>query len=155
MRLDRFAFALFLAACGGGNKAAAPKAPPPTDPIAKTAGPECKVVAEHTVTVILAGQPDQQQPMSTMIRTRCDSDGWTDEVRSCFGTVQSEGEAEGCVGMLTMPQRKAFTDERAKLGTGVAAETAPPPPTTKARTTRGATKKEPKGGAADPCQGGE
>jgi hypothetical protein len=152
---------LAFTACGG-HKAAPTTPVAKPDPIPHTAGPACAAVADHMVTVVAADQPDTHAKLGEAIRTRCTTDHWSDEARSCLATMENEAEAKGCVDMLTEPQRKALGDDGAKLGMteppkpGAAESAAAPAPTPPARTTRGATPK-PKGGAksSDPCQGGE
>lgn len=157
-------FVLAIAACGGSPKPAAPKAPEPVaDPIPRTAGPECKLVAEHIMQVVPAEDPETRVKFGEVARTHCETDKWSDEARSCLNTIESEPEAEGCLKLLSDQQRKAFMADASKLDPGSKgdAETAgaapPPPPPAKARTTRGATKKEssPPAKSSDPCQGGE
>ncbi|HEU0031802.1 MAG TPA: hypothetical protein VFQ53_14290 [Kofleriaceae bacterium] len=158
-------------ACGGGSKSVKEPAPVP-DPIAKTTGPACKVVADHMAQVALAGrdpaQPDDTGKVASALRTRCETDGWSDEARSCFATMQNDQEAEGCHGMLTPEQRKAL-DKDVKPATPAeppkaeaAAAPPPPAPTPTPSRSRGAVKKKPapskstgSGTSADPCQGGE
>ncbi|MBS1119746.1 MAG: hypothetical protein H6Q90_1974 [Deltaproteobacteria bacterium] len=151
-----------LTACGGGPKAAPTMPAAKPDPIPHTAGPACTAVAEHLVIVLAVDEPDTQAKLGDMVRTRCTTDQWSDEARSCLAAAENGAEVKGCVGTLTEPQRTAFdADERALLGktdapkaeTAPAPTAAPPPP---ARATRGATPK-PKGGSktSDPCQGGE
>jgi hypothetical protein len=147
---------------------------PKPDPIPKTAGPNCKAVAEHAVTVVLADKPDAQPKMADILRGHCDTDKWSDEARSCIATAQNESEAEGCSKMLTTAQHEAVKADFEKMEGGthehgpmakpvMAPGSAPPPPAdAKPRTTRGAVKKDKekdaKGGpskSGDPCQGGE
>ena len=155
---------LFLAACGGGHKPTVVAQPTPKpDPIPKTAGPDCKAVADHVVTVMLADKPDLQAKMSEAIRSHCTADKWSDEARSCLATMQNEAEGDGCEKMLTDAQRKAVDGE----SVGSSSSAAMPPPGAPAepkptRATRGATKKDPKDAkgvptknSGDPCQGGE
>lgn len=160
MRPMRAFLLAFLVACGGGNKPV-PKTPEPTpDPIPKTAGPDCKAVAEHVVTVMFAEHPDDQAKAGDAIRSHCDSDKWSDEARSCLATMQNEDEGKGCAKMLTKEQHEAVMaavdmkhHDAAMAPTAPPASAPPPPP---GRTTRGAQPK-PKGPAktGDPCQGGE
>ncbi len=149
-----------LGACGGGPKAVAPKAPEPVaDPIPRTAGPECKLVAEHLMQVVPAEDPETRGKFGEVARTHCEADKWSDEARSCLNTIESEPEAEGCLELLSDPQRQAFMADAAKLDPGSKGdvETTGAPPKPKPRTTRGATKKEssPPAKSSDPCQGGE
>ncbi len=96
----------FVLACGGTP--AAQKATP--DPIPKTAGPSCKVVVQHLATLgdrdPLAD--DANAKASATLRRHCESDGWSDDARSCLATAQSQPELDGCKGMLTEAQRQAF-----------------------------------------------
>jgi hypothetical protein len=161
---------LTVAACSGGHKPVAKTPPPPVDPIPTSGGPDCKAVAEHLVTVVLADKPDQQAAATPGFRTRCTDDKWTDTARSCFNTANDQGELDGCLKMLSQAQRDAFDKASQPGGNGGGATVlapagggkvdqpkAPPPAPTKS-TTRGATKKDDKGGSkseSDPCQGGQ
>ena len=93
---------LTVAACSGGHKPAAKTPPPPVDPIPTSGGPDCKAVADHLVTVVLADKPDQQAAASPGFRSRCADDKWSDTARSCFadkwlslayGRVVGDGDA--------------------------------------------------------------
>ena len=154
-----------LVACGGGTQQVAKVEPPKPDPIPATAGPDCKTVASHTVTTIdAAALGDKGPAMVTLLEKRCTEDKWSDEARSCFATIQSDDEGQGCAdGKLTEAQREAVKRDAGELlGEGNesmkkkeegATGGAPKPDEKKGKgTTRGVTKK-PKGG--DPCQGGE
>jgi hypothetical protein len=149
---------IFGQACGGGAQTApAPK--PVADPVPHTAGPPCGEVAAHVQQ--MAGNEDPK--ILDMVRTRCNADHWSDEARSCFGTMQSEPEADGCAKLLTPAQRAAMDKASKELQPAVdeappapqPAAAAPPAP---ASHTRGATKKPPKpaaGKSGNPCDGGE
>src|SRR5207244_788640 len=117
------------------------KPPEPTpDPIPTTAGPECKVVAEHLATVVLADKLDAQAKATAGFRARCADDKWSDEVRSCFGTAGDAGEVDGCAGKLSAAQRDAFvkiTGEPMPAAAMKPAES-PAPPADEGRKTRGA-----------------
>jgi hypothetical protein len=158
-------FALLLltvAACGGSPKPAATTPPPAPDPIPKTAGPKCDVVADKLAIVIHADKPDAQASAKTDIRARCSQDNWSDEARNCFATVESDAELDGCKQHLDATQKAGF----AKVAPGSdawdgAAGSAPAPaaapaaeaPKPKAKPrTRGA---QPKGDSSDPQEGGE
>jgi hypothetical protein len=171
MRLLRLAIVFCsLAACGSGNKPVAKEPPPPADPIPTTAGPACKAVAEHMVTVILDDKPDAHAKAIEMLQTHCTDDKWSDEARSCLGTAQTDAEAEGCVKMLTAVQRDALeqaaprSPEAAVHDDKSGAAPPPTPASTPTRSTRGVKKKPPpsktgadpcQGGESDPCQGGQ
>ena len=160
------AFALCMA-CGGGNKKHTDTAP--TDPIPKTAGPECGAVGEHLATLAdhdAAAGPDKA--MAQKIAGACKTDAWSDDARSCFATANSDDEALGCMKLLTEPQHQAFDKATRTKAPAAAAAMAPadseaepaaeppPPPTPKKATTRGPVKKDkPKSRSGDPCQGGE
>lgn len=166
MRLLRLApFALCsIIACGGGGKkptttAAQPEAP--GDQIPKTAGPACAAVAEQLAIMLHADRaPDQQSAetakTSASLRSQCEADKWSDEARNCLGSVQSQGELDGCSKLLTETQRKAITAASAPPDReGMMPAEAPKAEEPKRRT-RGAVKKD-KGtkGDSDPDDGGE
>jgi hypothetical protein len=158
-------------ACSGGKNSTKPVTPLPPeqkpDPIPKTAGPECKVVAEQLVHMLLADKPNKHAMAIPIVTKRCTEDKWSDEARSCAASAQNADEADGCVKHLTPAQKesmqnaaKAFEED----GPDAAAGGPAPPPAAPKPTTRGAIKKseqskdkgtkgKPKG--ADPCQGGE
>jgi hypothetical protein len=161
------AFALCMA-CGGGNKKHTDTTP--TDPIPKTAGPECGAVGEHLATLAdhdAAAGPDKA--MAQKIAGACKTDAWSDDARSCFATANSDDEALGCMKLLTEPQHQAFDKATRTKAKEPAAAMAPatadseaepaaaePPPPPKKATTRGPVKKDkPKSRSGDPCQGGE
>jgi hypothetical protein len=166
----RLAYSLvFAVACGGAKPAVqAPPAPPP-DPIPATAGPDCKTVADHLATLVDHDpvHADQENAITKLFRTRCESDKWSDEVRSCMATAHSDAEQDGCAGKLAAAQHSALTDARAKIdapkpdaaGEGANAEAAPATDAkVSGHTTRGAVKKPKTKGAgrtSDPCEGGE
>jgi hypothetical protein len=147
-------------ACGGSGKPVAPSAPPPApDPIPTTVGPDCKVVADKLAIVVHAAKPDAQASASADLRTRCADDKWSDEARSCFATVESDTEIDGCKQHLTDAQKPALEKlaptNDAWSGGAAAPAAAPAPaakPEPKKRSTRGAT---PKTESADPQEGGE
>lgn len=155
-------FVLIVAACGGGSpKPATP--PPAPDPIPKTAGPSCDVVADKLAIVIHADKPDAQATAKASLRSRCTDDKWSDEARSCFATVESDAEMDGCRQHLDDNQKSGL----AKVAPGSAAaggapapaaaaapaaESAPAPKPKAKRSTRGA---QPKGDSSDPQEGGE
>src|SRR4051812_18439311 len=141
MRL--LALIVLTVACGGGSKPVAGP-PPAPDPIPKTAGPGCDVVADKLAIVLHADKPDAQASAKAELRARCSGDKWSDEARSCFATVESDAELDGCRQHLDESQKPGL----AKLAPGSAAteaapaaapapEAAPPPKTTKKRATRG------------------
>ncbi|MEO8702784.1 MAG: hypothetical protein ABI867_22255 [Kofleriaceae bacterium] len=159
----------FVMACGGGSPPVA-KPEAKADPIPTTAGPECKAVAAHLVTVVLADRPDIHGKAVPLIAQHCHEDKWNDEVRSCMATASNDDESDACAKKLTDQQRIALEADAKRVmasdDDGVVA--APPPvPTSVAPaapesapksgkgTTRGATKKDGGSKPADPCQGGE
>jgi hypothetical protein len=147
---------LFVAACGGSPKPAA--APPPApDPIPKTAGPDCGVVADKLAIVVHADKPDAQPMAKGNLKSRCTDDQWSDEARSCFATVESEAEIDGCRQHLTDAQKTAIAKhvpagelEAAPTPAAAAAPVEQPKQKTK-RSTRGAKPKD----SSDPQEGGE
>ena len=162
-----FALLVFVVAtaagCGGSSKPAA--APPPApDPIPKTAAPKCDVVADKLAIVIHADKPDAQAGSKAQLRARCSEDKWSDEARSCFATVESDAELDGCKQHLDDPQKAGFAKvapahdawEGAAGAAPAPAAAAPAPaeaPKPKAKPrTRGA---QTKGDSSDPQEGGE
>jgi hypothetical protein len=158
MRL--LALLVITVACGGGSKPVA--APPPApDPIPKTAGPACDVVGDKLSIVLHADKPDEQASAKADLTARCTTDKWSDEARSCFATVETDAELDGCRQHLDDAQKSALaklapaTTEPTPAAAPAAAPApvaAPPPKTTKKRATRGA---QPKGDSSDPQEGGE
>jgi hypothetical protein len=158
MRL--LALLVFTVACGGGAKPVATAPPPAPDPIPKTAGPACEVVADKLAIVVHADKPDAQAGAKAELRARCSDDKWSDEARSCFATVETDAELDGCRQHLDDAQKSAL----AKVTGDAAAPTAPAPAAaaapadtapakpSKKRTTRGA---QPKSDSSDPQEGGE
>ena len=150
-------FVLTIAASCGGSPKPAP-VPPTPDPIPKTAGPSCDVVADKLAIVIHADQPDAQADAKTQLRARCTGDKWSDEARSCFATVESDAELDGCRQHLDDTQKAGFAKvtggggAAAPAPAAAAAPAAEPPKPKAKRTTRGA---QPKGDSSDPQEGGE
>jgi hypothetical protein len=161
---------LTVAACSGGHKPVAKTPPPPADPIPVTGGPDCKTVADHLVTVVLADKLDQQAAAAPALRSRCTDDKWPDTARSCFNTATDQGELDGCLKMLSQAQRDAFDKASQPTGVGGAQVMAPAAPgggpadtkadkpkSTPKGGTRGPAKKDTGGPKteSDPCQGGQ
>ena len=158
-----FALLVFAVACGGASSKPATAPPPAPDPIPKTAAPKCEVVADKLAIVIHADKPDAQTAAKAQLRARCSQDNWSEEARSCFGTVESDAELDGCKQHLDEAQKAAFAKlaptpdawEGAAGGAPAPAAAAPaaeaPKPKAKPRT-RGA---QPKGDSSDPQEGGE
>jgi len=162
--MTRFAMLLVVvAACGGG----APKSSTgpgvggggeTADPIPKTKGPDCAIVADKLATVAHADTPDRQAEARDKLRTRCADDKWSDDARNCFATVENEDEIEGCSKHLSDAQRGQLhlgSPDMAPKG-GNTGAASPPPPGGEAKTkthrgTRGAGQKS----SSDPCEGGE
>src|SRR5262245_34538787 len=111
-----FAFVIALAACGSGPKQSTTP-PPPPDPIPKTAGPDCKAVADHMLTLAEHDgmRPDVEAKIVSTCKARCEKDHWTDESRSCMATAGSEDEQTGCNKMFTPGQIKNLGDDKAML----------------------------------------
>ena len=151
-----FVLVAALAACGGAKPAA--KAPEPKpDPIPHTAGPACKAVADHMVALAEhdVAHPEADTAFARSVEDRCHNDKWPDDVRTCFATITSQPEADGCMNMLPNDQRWALDAKKPEPeAAATKADEAPK------RSTRGAVKKDapkakPKGKASDPCEGGE
>ncbi len=162
--MTRFALVLLLAgACGGGGaskSSTTPGVPGETpDPIPRTKGPDCAIVADRLATVAHADTPDRQAEARDKLRMRCADDKWTDEARSCFATVETDDEINGCGKLLTDAQRAQLDmpggpDVDMSPKGGAAGAAAPGGDSGKAKTrggTRGAGQKT----SSDPCEGGE
>lgn len=153
--LGRLIFVV-VAACGGSKPAARAPEPKP-DPIPHTAGPACKAVADHMVTLAErdVAHPEADTALAKTIQDRCQSDKWPDDVRSCFATINTEPESDGCMNMLPKEQRWTV-DAKAAAAPDSSAMKADEAPK---RSTRGAVKKpppaKPKSKTSDPCEGGE
>jgi len=157
MRL--LALLLLTVACGGSSKPASPPAP---DPIPKTAGPDCAVVADKLAIVVHADKPDAQGMAKGNFKARCTDDKWSDEARSCFATVETEAEIDGCRQHLDAAQKAAFAKHappsatasapKAEAAASMPAEAKPAEKPKAKRSTRGA---QPKGDSSDPQEGGE
>lgn len=159
MRL--LALLVFTVACGGGAKQVAAPPPPAPDPIPKTAGPACDVVADKLAIVVHADKPDAQASAKAELRARCSGDKWSDEARSCFATVETDAELDGCRQHLDDAQKTGFakvagdgaaTIMPAPAAASPPAEAAPAKKPAAKRATRGA---QPKGDSSDPQEGGE
>lgn len=159
--MTRFAAVLFVlgvTACGGGapKSVTGPGVPggggEVADPIPATKGPDCAVVADKLATVAHAETPDRQPEARDKLRIRCTDDKWSDEARSCFATVETDAEIDGCAKMLTDAQRGQL--DMASPDKPIGAPAPPPPAADKpkgGRGTRGATQRN----SSDPCEGGE
>jgi len=107
-------------------------------------------LAEHDV-----AHPEADTAFAKSVEDRCQNDKWPDDVRSCFATLNTEPEADGCMNMLPKDQRWALDKKAAPEADGAAMKAEEPK-----RATRGAVKKEapkpkPKSKTSDPCEGGE
>ena len=161
--MTRFAVVLVLVAgCGGGGAPKSPTGPgvgtgETADPIPKTKGPDCAIVADRLATVAHADTPDRQTEARDKLRTRCADDKWSDEARSCFATVETDDEIDGCGKLLTDAQRAQLDLPAMSPKGGNATGAAPPPPggdSGKAKT-RGGTRGAGQKSSSDPCEGGE
>jgi hypothetical protein len=169
-RLASVVLTIATAACGGSSKPAPTTPPPAPDPIPTTTGPDCAIVADKLAIVVHADKPDAQANARGNLKRQCADDKWSDNARSCFATVETDDELDGCRQHLDASQKAAFeklapardawTGEAAPAAAAPAASptSAAPPPAPpaksapKKRSTRGAT---PKGDSADPQEGGE
>lgn len=165
MRLLALLVLTVAVGCGGSSKPA-PQPPPAPDPIPKTPGPKCEVVADKLAIVIHADKPDAQAGAKAQLRARCNDDKWNDDARSCFATVETDAELDGCKQHLDDPQKAGFAKVApdrdawgdaagapapAAAAPAAAAPAPAPKPKAKPRT-RGA---QPKGDSSDPQEGGE
>lgn len=157
MRL--LAVLLLTAACGGSAKPAKTSTDSTSagsgavaDPIPRTAGPECTVVADRLAIAAAPDRTDEQAKIRADAATRCREDQWSDEARSCFAAVENEAEFEGCVGMLTPEQKAKLPGRSAEAPTEGAAPADPVAPMKEPAS----AKKKPGGTrSADPEEGGE
>ena len=141
------ALVVLTVACGGSKPP--PPPPPAPDPIPTTAAPDCGTVADKLAIVMHADAPDAQAAAKAELRARCHDDAWSGEARSCFATVESDAELDGCRQHLTDAQKAKLAPAGAPAPAAAPAPEAAPK---KARTTRGA---QPKGDSSDPQEGGE
>ncbi len=157
--MTRFAVLLLMAAaCGGGTPKTATgpgvgSAEVP-DPIPKTKGPDCAIVADRLATVAHADTPDRQDEARNMLRTRCAEDKWSDEARNCFSTVETDDEIDGCHKLLTDAQR-AHLHKPDSSPESPKAEKAMAPSGGSGKATRGGTRGAGHKTSSDPCEGGE
>jgi hypothetical protein len=146
MRLLAFVLASVVA-CGGNRAKPVEKLAP--DPIPKTAGPSCKEVTAHLAT-LADRDPAEDAKANESLRARCNSDGWSDEARSCFATATSDEEVDGCKTKLTTQQLTAFpTQEKPAAADSWSA------PNEGSKTTRGPVPKTKTKKDSDPCEGGQ
>jgi hypothetical protein len=68
------------------------------------------VIGEH-----MPSEPDGDIHAHALYELRCDTDGWTDEARSCLATISSDDEADGCLRLLDRDQRRRLAGDRARL----------------------------------------
>jgi hypothetical protein len=141
---------LTVAACGGSKPP--PPPPPAPDPIPTTAAPDCGAVADKLAIVMNADAPDAQAAAKAELRARCRDDKWSDEARSCFATVESDAELDGCRQHLSDAQKAKLAPGSAPAPAAAAAPAPEAAKPKKAHTTRGA---QPKGDSSDPQEGGE
>jgi hypothetical protein len=148
-----------MAACGGGG--ARPVAPKPTpDPIPNTAGPSCKEVTVHLAT-LAERDPAEDAKVNESLRARCESDGWSDEARSCLATASSDEELDGCKTKLTVQQLTAFprqekpADPWSSPKDGDGKDSKDRKDGTKRKTRGFAPKDKAHSKDGDPCEGGE
>lgn len=160
--MTRFAVVLLLVAgCGGGGGAPKRSTGPgvgageTADPIPKTKGPDCAIVADRLATVAHADTPERQAEARDKLRTRCADDKWTDEARSCFATVETDDEIEGCGKLLTDAQRAQLDLPAAMNPKGNAASSPAPGGDSGKSKTRGGTRGAGQKSSSDPCEGGE
>jgi len=100
--------------------------------------------------------PEADTALAKSVEDRCQSDKWPDDVRSCFATINTEPEADGCMNMLPKEQRWAF--DAKKAAPEADADSSAMKSEQPKGTTRGAVKKpapKPKSKASDPCEGGQ
>jgi len=121
------------------------------DPIPATKGPDCAVVADKLATVAHAETPDRQPEARDKLRIRCTDDKWSDEARSCFATVETDAEIDGCAKMLSDAQRGQLDLGSPDKPIGGAPAPGGGAPPKGPRGTRGPTQRN----SSDPCEGGE
>ena len=120
-----------LAACGASTTPAPTTSPTTTGTATTTAlvaptkpdpGPACDAVANHVVRIVVtekAAQGNywteaQSTAMTDVIRTRCDTDRWSGDVRTCMEGIENRKAAKACFEKLTPEQQEAMKrDEKA------------------------------------------
>jgi hypothetical protein len=155
---------VFAAACGGGRAKSDQTMPTPhqpVDPIPSTSGPACGVVADKLAPVASADEPDApdaQDKVHAQVKARCTDDKWADDARSCFATVETDAEIDGCLTKLSDDQRPAAAKALGKSAAEAEAapQSAPKPPPAPGgskggKGTRGAVQRN----SSDPEEGGE
>jgi hypothetical protein len=155
-----------LGACGGSP---APAPASPAAPAASSTMPgetSCDQAVGRMMDTLTAGKndvpPDQVKKFHDLFVQHCQADGWSAQVRQCFGSIKTLDEGDKCGSELTDAQRESL-DKATQPDN--AAGGAPPPPTAQPASstspapsppatsgTRGATQKPGKSG--DPCDGG-
>lgn len=98
---------VLVVACGGAPPTPTPQTPK-AEPIPQTTAPTCKQVGDHLATLAERDPTQDDAKLAKPLRDRCDSDAWSADARSCFATVQSPAELDGCRQLLTTSQRDAF-----------------------------------------------
>ena len=164
------AVVLVLAACAEPKITDTPRSKPPTT---------CTTTAEHVVDELVAGKDprppdDVVNKYIALLRTRCETDGWTLEAQNCLSTMASAADADRCGTLLTPAQQEALVRDQRALDAKPAekpqaepdgaanaappAQGAPPPPPKIDGSTRGRDKGAAPSGPKppeDPCAGGE
>jgi hypothetical protein len=111
-------------------------------------------LAEHDV-----AHPEADTAFAKTVDDHCTSDKWPDDVRSCFATINTEPEADGCMNMLPKEQRWSLDAKPAAAPPAEADASSMKADDAPKRATRGAVKKpppaKPKAKTSDPCEGGE
>ncbi len=97
-----------FAACGGGSR------PSPTPPVVANtplAAPSCTATADHVRALVSKDPKDDEsrsQRMRDAIETRCTTDAWAPDARTCIAGTQSLADPQHCKEKLTSEQREAL-----------------------------------------------
>jgi hypothetical protein len=159
MKTQAILFVLAIG-CGSSTKPAVqePK-PQPADVVQKPPAPACDAVAQQMKTVISREEtPPADAELAAIgdtIKLRCTEDGWSAEVRECYGTVEHSPDAKGCDKLLTAEQREKLDKAIVAHMKGGAAEVKAADEAPPERRSRGGTPKKQVPKSSDPCMGGE
>lgn len=86
----------------------------PTQPVAS----ECAVMAEHVAGVLLTfPKPPKasKEALADLIKTRCETDGWSADAKKCWGAMSNQEDAKPCAKLLTTEQHDAIMADARKL----------------------------------------
>ena len=142
-----------LAACGGAGKSSPQPAPTPVERSMGDAS--CKQAVDRLFAVTAAQERADLRDVSAKVFVhRCETDGWSAEIKQCMSGVKAPPDADTCEAMLTPEQSRELRDELAREldAAGVKPEVQSGKPSPKAKEPAAPEKKK---RASDPCEGGE